>query len=248
MNILVLMSGSDKTFLDAGYLYPKSLIEIHGSPVIEHVIQKLSPLIKLGAKIIFVLKKEECKTYHTDDVIYLLAPDATLVQVEESTKGAACSALLAIEHVQNSEPLLVINGDIIIKDNLLTIIEDFSKRNLDGGVVVFESVHPRWSYVKCDEQGYVIEAAEKRPISKLATVGCYYFLKGSDFVSSLMDMIRKGAEINGSFYVCPSFNEMVLKQKKIGIYKIPQSSYFSLATPQNIKEYESSSESKQIKK
>nr|WP_252386603.1 hypothetical protein [Campylobacter jejuni] len=31
----------------------------------------------------------------------------------------------------------------------------------DAGVLSFESVHPRWAYVKCDENHFVLEAFEK---------------------------------------------------------------------------------------
>ena len=53
---------------------------------------------------------------------------------------------------------------------------------MDGGVIVFDSVHPRWSFVRVDKAGFVIETAEKRPISRLATAGFYYFRRGADFV------------------------------------------------------------------
>lgn len=32
----------------------------------------------------------------------------------------------------------------------------------DAGVLSFESVHPRWAYVKCDENNFVLEAFEKK--------------------------------------------------------------------------------------
>ena len=35
----------------------------------------------------------------------------------------------------------------------------------DAGVITFESVHPRWSYVRLDSENRVTETAEKRPIS-----------------------------------------------------------------------------------
>ena len=35
---------------------------------------------------------------------------------------------------------------------------------------------------KVDEQGLVTEVYEKNPISDIATVGYYYYKKGSDFV------------------------------------------------------------------
>jgi dTDP-glucose pyrophosphorylase len=103
---------------------------------------------------------------------------------------------------------------------------------------VFDSVHPRWSYVRLDEHGYVIEAAEKRPISRYATAGVYYFRQGKAFVQAAMEMIKKDANTGGVFYICPTFNELILEQAKIGVYKISRDVYFSIATPEGVQVYE----------
>ena len=121
---------------------------------------------------------------------------------------------------------------------VLQIIEFFEKNNFDGGIVTFEDVHPRWSYVKVDSESHVIEAAEKRPISKHATAGFYYFKRGSDFVESAENMILKDVAINNNYYICPAFNEMILKQKTIGIYEIKKSDYFNFKEQKGIEEYE----------
>ena len=100
------------------------------------------------------------------------------------------------------------------------------------------AVHPRWSYVRCDEDGLVVEAAEKRPISRLATAGAYWYRRGSDFVEAVMAMIRKDASVEGRFYVCPAFNELILRGLRIGTRHIDRAQYFSLATPRSVATYE----------
>ncbi len=71
-------------------------------------------------------------------------------------------------------------------------------------MVIFPDVHPRWSFVKCDADGNVIEAAEKRPISNLATEGFYYFGSGAAFVEAAEAMILKDASVNGCSTSAPS--------------------------------------------
>jgi dTDP-glucose pyrophosphorylase len=85
----------------------------------------------------------------------------------------------------------------------------------DGGIVTFESSHPKWSFAKVDCDGFVTEVAEKNPISNKATVGFYYWKKGSDFVRYAKQMIDKNIRVNGEFYVCPVFNEAIQDGKKI---------------------------------
>jgi dTDP-glucose pyrophosphorylase len=238
MNILLLMAGGSEAFEEAGYLYPKNLVEIDGLPLAQRVIDSVIGLRRYGSKFVCLVQTEEDQQYHTADVIRLLVPDAVVVEVPAPTAGAACTALLAIEHIGGEEPLLIANGDQILAADLTSIANEFQRRELDGGIIVFEAVHPRWSYVKCDEEGWVVETAEKRPISNLATAGMYYFARGSDFVTAAMQMIVKDAQVGGNFYVCPVYNELILKQGRIGVSKIRREEYFSLANPQGVHAYE----------
>lgn len=236
MKIVVPMAGKDELFRQHGFPFPKPVIEIDGRPMIEHSMECLD--VVDGVEFIFIVRKEDDLRFYLRDMLKLLHPTCTIIRADGETAGAACTALLAVEHIMNDEELLIANADQILAFDLNDAISSFRKRDLDAGTVVFDSVHPRWSFVKTDDNGQVIEAAEKRPISRNATAGLYYFRKGNDFVSAAQDMILKGADVNGGFFVCPTFNELILSQKKIGIHQIERTDYISLATPQALEEYE----------
>jgi len=59
-----------------------------------------------------------------------------------------------------------------------------------------------------------------------------------DFIPSAMSMIQKDTSVNGLYYISPTLNEMVLKNKKMMIEKIDNSKYHTFYTPQKIQEYE----------
>lgn len=240
MNVLILMAGSNVAFEEAGFFYPKNLIEIDGLPLVQRVLESLSVLHRHKCNFICLIREDENKKHYTGDVIRLLVKNAVVIEVKESTAGAACTALLAIEHINTDEPLLITSGDQIITENIDAIINSFKQQNLDGGIPVFQAVHPRWSYVRCSEDGLVVETSEKRPISNLATTGFYYFARGMDFVTSAMQMIKKDAHVNDNFYICPVYNQMILRQAEIGVHKIPKTSYVKLADPQEIQLYSES--------
>ena len=131
----------------------------------------------------------------------------------------------------------IANGDQIIDERLGDIVKQLDK-NYDAGVLSFETVHPRWSYVRLDEKGLITEAAEKRPLSNNAIAGFYYFKKGRDFVRAAMSSIKKDSNVNGIYYIAPTLNELVLEGKRLGVYKIDKTKYHTLYSPQKIQEYE----------
>lgn len=238
MNVLVLMSGSSSSFKEAGYTYPKNLAEVAGQPMVQHVMESLRPLGSVGARFICAVQRDENRKHHTGKVLELMDPETMVLEIAEETSGAACSALLAVDHINNDQPLVITNGDQILQDvDLAAIVRGFIDKQWDAGVVAFEDIHPRWSFVKCGADGLVIETAEKRPISKFATAGFYFFARGRDFVSAAMEMIKKDAQVNGLFYICPALNEMILGQARIGIHLIERSSYRSLANPADVQAY-----------
>jgi len=236
MNILIPMSGSDENFRQHGHVYAKPLVEIAGRPLVQHAF---APLQRIpDAQAIFVIRKEDDLRFHLRDVLQLLDPGAVVIRADGATAGAACTALLAIEQIDTETELLIANGDQVLDFDLGAVIERFRARGLDAGTVVFDSVHPRWSFVKTDAEDMVIEAAEKRPISRNATAGVYYFREGRLFVEAAKTMIRKDASVNGGFFVCPSLNELVLAQMRVGVERIDRARYISLASPQAVEEYE----------
>jgi dTDP-glucose pyrophosphorylase len=220
MNALLLMAGPNDQFANAGYSYPKNLIEIEGLPLVQHVLEGVSSLSKAGWKFTIVVRKDEQEKSHTASVIQLLVPDAKVLAIPKQTGGAACSALIALDQINNEEPLVICNGDQILDIDLAKVMKEFIDKKFDAGTIGFHAVHPRWSYVRCNDEGLVVEAAEKRPISNFATAGVYFYRQGKLFVEAAMEMIRKDANVGGQFYVCPTFNEMVLRHARIGTNEI----------------------------
>jgi dTDP-glucose pyrophosphorylase len=239
MNIVVMLAGSGKDFTKNGQIYPKLLTEINGRSMIEIVLEGLKSLTILENNIIFMVDKLECDRYYLGDVIKLILPESHVITVGGETSGAALTSLLAIEYIDEEAPLVLINGDQLLDYDESDCIEYFQQHDSDAGVIVFESYHPRWSYVKIDDDGYVSEAAEKRPISNKATAGFYYYKKSSDYIKCVKSMILKGADVGGIFYVCPVFNEMILDQKKVLSYQIDSNKYHSFMSPEKVKQFES---------
>ncbi len=240
INIVVPLVGHSEYFDDAKYKFPRPLIEVNGKTMIENFIDNFSQ-IDSEKQFIFVVNNEDCRQYHLDNVVSLLTDGkCIIIKVNGDTQGAVCTALLAIKDIDNDTPLIIANLDQIIDADLNLVINELS--NSDAGVITFESIHPKWSYVLQDGNQLIIEVAEKKQLSKSAIAGFYFYKKGSNFVSSAMSMIKKDVRIDGSFFISLTFNELVLENKILKTFPIDSHDYHSFYSPKKIEEYERSIE------
>lgn len=234
MNILILAAGHSEVDTHDGK-YPLCLTEFDGMPLLERIsnaCKSLSP-----RKMVFALRKEEVQRFHLDNVVNLLNPGAVTLKVDGDTPGAACTALLAVDYIDNEQELLILNANELVDIDFNALLADFRARELDAATVTFHSIHPRYSYVRLDANGLVAEATEKNPISNHATAGIYWYARGKDFVEAVKNMIRKDAHVDGDFYICPAFNELVLKQARIGATPIDAKKYHPLKTERQMLQF-----------
>ena len=228
MNVLIPMAGAGSRFAQAGYTFPKPLIEVNGKPMIQVVVENLN----VDAHFIYLVQRDHYEKYNLKQLLNLITPGCDIVQVDGITEGAACTTLLAKGYIDNDEPLLMANSDQFVEWNSNECLYAFTADTIDGGIVTFEATHPKWSFAKLGEDGFVSEVAEKNPISNIATVGIYYWKKGADYVKYAEQMIEKNIRTNNEFYVCPVFNEAVGDGKKIRVKNIDK--MWGLGTPEDL--------------
>lgn len=230
-NILIPMAGAGSRFANAGYTFPKPLIEVGHKPMIQVVVENLN----INANYIYLVQKEHYEKYNLKYLLNLITPNCKIVQVDGVTEGAACTTLLAKEFIDNDKHLLIANSDQFVEWDSNNFYYSTVGDKIDGSILTFESTHPKWSFVKLDEEGNVIELAEKKPISNIATVGIYCWTKGSDYVKYAEQMIEKDIRVNNEFYVAPVYNEAIADGKKIKTYNIEK--MWGLGTPEDLNHF-----------
>jgi HAD superfamily hydrolase (TIGR01549 family) len=228
LNVLIPMAGAGSRFEAAGYTFPKPLIEVRGKPMIQVVVENLN----IEARFIYIVQRSHYEKYNLEFLLKLITPNCEIVQIDGLTEGAACTTLLAREFIDNDDSLVIANSDQFVEWNSGETLYSFMADGIDGGIVTFNATHPKWSYARIDEFGLVQEVAEKKPISNIATVGIYFWKKGSDYVKYADNMIEKNIRTNGEFYVCPVFNQAIEDGKKFRIRNIDQ--MWGLGTPEDL--------------
>lgn len=228
LNVLIPMAGAGSRFAQAGYTFPKPLIEVNGRPMIQVVVENLN----IQANYIFLVQREHFEQYNLKYLLNLIAPGCKYMLVDQLTQGAAATTLLARDLINNDNPLLIANSDQFIEWNSNECLYAFSADDIDGGILTFEATHPKWSYAKIGSNGFVEEVAEKKVISNLATVGVYYWRSGRDYVRYAEEMIMKDIRTNNEFYVCPVFNQAIADGKRIRTKSVER--MWGMGTPEDL--------------
>lgn len=247
MNILIPMSGRGKRFADQGYKDPKPFITINGYPMIYWAIENISPhchgFENINYKFTFVCLKDFINN-HGWEFERLLSKCATvkdynIIQVDSVTEGAACTALLAKDIINNDEELIISDCDHIVgqKNHIDMGLVRFRQPEIKGGLWCFKSNDPKFSYSKSFKYAdfsYVTKVVEKQTVSKNANTGTYYFKRGSDFVKYAESMIKSGIKTNNEYYIAPVYNEMIKDNSVpvVSLYLVEN--MISMGTPEDL--------------
>ncbi len=233
MKILIPMAGEGSRFAKEGYTFPKPLIDVRGKPMIQKVVENLD----FASQYIFLVRKKHIEKYEgmIDTLHRITNNSCKIVEVEGLTEGAACTALLAREHIDCDDDLLIANSDQFIEYQRENFISLKNMTDSDAIVWTFNAVHPKWSFVKTNARGFITEVAEKRPISNIATCGIYWYRKGSDFVKYADQMIKKDIRVRNEFYIAPVYNELIGDNKSLIPFYVHK--MWGLGTPEDLRHY-----------
>ena len=234
-NILILASGQPKSSNNES-IFPLCLSELEGISLLERIVTNTKKIPDRNYT--FALPKNEIEVFHLDNIINIIAPGAKIIGTQESTLGSACTALLAASQLDQNAELLIISANELVDLCLSEVLTYFRKQELDGGTITFHSINPRYSYVRLNELNQVIETSQQNPISNHATTGIFWFSKTQEFVEAAKNTIRKNTKVSGKFYVALTFNELILKQSRIGIFEINNKKYHPLKTERQVNQFE----------
>lgn len=234
MNVVMPIAGLGKRFSIAGYQVSKPFITVDNFPMFLNVIRNMN--IKEATIYTFICLEEFVeKVKHYLNKTEL---NSQIITIKNVTEGAACSVLLAKDTINNDQELIIVNCDQIILDNdyINNALKYYRKHKVDGGILCFLNDSSKYSYARLHGEK-IIEVVEKQVVSNIATCGLYYYRKGSDFVNAAEDMINKNIRVSNEFYIAPTYNKLIMENKKVVPYLVNE--FFGIGTPEDLKIYES---------
>lgn len=208
------------------------LTEFDGKILLQHQLEKCKVLKPL--EYLFYVSQESITEYKFNLITEHLISKYTIINLHGITSGAICTAMLGVDHLDENEEIIILAGDEFINENYADIVTHFKENKADCGIVNFQSMHPRYSYMISEENGNIIEIAEKNPLSKDALASFYYFKKSSSFINAAKKVIKKDRKIHERFYVSQVINEMILENEKIINYPIDSNHFIPLKTKSQI--------------
>lgn len=233
MIVVMPMAGRGSRFNGSGYDRPKPLIEVNGRPMFVNALESIRNLAFSKLVIITLQEHEEhfgVTKYVKDFVSY----ETVLIQLEAVTEGQLSTVLAAKPYIDTQEDVLIVSSDTIIDSDLhLDILH--KPVSSKGLISVANMPGESWSFAKTDNEGRVVQVAEKVKISDHASTGMYYFSHGADLVAFGEEIIRNNERTKGEFYVIPVYQKMIDKGMDVGITQAH--AMWDMGTPDALNEY-----------
>jgi NDP-sugar pyrophosphorylase family protein len=233
MNIIIGMAGAGSRFAEAGFTIPKPLCRTGNTTMIQKAVETLD----IDGRYIFVVQHQHLLDYPWMEAhLKSLADEVDIITLDGVTEGAACSLLHAKELIDNDRPLISINSDQVLHWDSAKFLQACELEPDVSWIMTYPHNDIKHSFVALDNDGYVVEAAEKVAISNIATVGLYHWAKGSLFVKGAEEMIANNERHNGEFYLAPIYNYTTL-DCRVKPYPVTAKEFTPVGTPSDLASY-----------
>lgn len=228
MQLVIPMAGLGARFSAAGYKYPKPFLPLLGRTLIEIVVENLDdPLV---SKIVLIANSSHA-TYF-DGLFKNQQDRLEIVWLDKLSGGPADSVLAAKSSLNQNLPLLIANSDQYVSNGLTNLYDYMAKNRSENALITITDNDPKWSFVRLDPNGFVLELKEKEVISNAATAGIYGFSSAGIFFDGLSQMYEAKDKTNGEYYVGPVYNYLSNKTRAINLGQIRER-FFGLGIPED---------------
>ena len=251
LHIIMPMAGEGSRFKEAGYDVPKPLIKFEGKELYRHAldsidIMKWDDYVKMNdIKYTFIVRKEFITDYNIDKEIKKYYPNANILFVEKTTRGALETLMLARDLIDDEDYVVSLDCDIkFICDNYVR--EIWNRLMYDSFipmVLTFYSKNPIYSFIHPINTHYGDHLEEKNQISTYAIGGCYCLGTGKNLKLASEQYIKDfeyGVIDSKELYISGVYNyimNIIKANTEIVDMNLHWDHYWSFGTPYDLEHY-----------
>jgi len=242
MNIFLLCAGKGSRFES---IYPKPLNLINGKPMIYHTINSLNLDKVLNYKL-YIIYNKRLDNCNFKEILINMFPNIkfNFILIDYFTRGASESAYLGIKNVYDyidDSNILFIDNDTIYPEETYEYLN-----NKYNNSFIFTNFNiekePIYSYVKIDNDGYILDIKEKNKISDLICIGLYGFKNKKEFCDIFETILKDNLKTNNEFYMSLIYEYLLKNNNKVQNITINKT--ISMGTPQQLINSQSISDKK----
>lgn len=207
MKAIIPLAGAGRRLKPQTHTLPKALLNVAGKPILGHILDEL-----IGAGIdhvVIVVGRfgEGIRRYVKENYDIV----AEFVEQHER-RGIGHAIYLTRDLVAPDEPILIVLGDTIFKADFESVIGGPTSAI---GVRAVEDPS-RFGVVQVEDHN-VARLVEKpdTPVSNLAIVGIYYFVRSRVLFEALAEIIDEGVTTKGEVQLTDAVTKMIEKGESV---------------------------------
>jgi HAD superfamily hydrolase (TIGR01549 family) len=242
MKVIIPMAGVGQRFLDAGYRDPKPLILVDGKPVIEHVVSMFSK----DDEFVFVCNREHLRTTNMRSVLERVVPKCKIIGIDPHKLGPVFTVAQAFDYIDDDEPVIVSYCDFYEAWDYEGFKKTIAENKCDAAVTAYKGFHPHllgpnfYAAMRVDDDNFMLECREKysfteNKMDSFHQSGKFYFASGSIMKKYFQDIMSKGIDVNGEYYV--SLVTQLMREAGLKIYVYEVEHFFQWGTPEDLRNY-----------
>lgn len=234
LNLVIPAAGMGSRFRATGVETPKPLIPILGIPMIGWVIANFN--LQPEDVIWIISRKEDKISTILEELLPQLKNEVHFIEIDKLTDGAATTLEFALNQIPLNEAVLCANSDQFVSSDLTAFMDMVRGKESAGQILTMSASGNKWSYVKRNSEGDVVDVVEKVQVSDEATVGVYGWRTAQDATDSILEMKKANFKVNGEFYVAPSYTFLINQGGEVATYNVGnvEEDVHGLGTPEDL--------------
>jgi dTDP-glucose pyrophosphorylase len=231
MIIVIPMAGLGSRFTSYGFKTNKYLLPVNFNltPMIHEAVKTIGA--PSNAKFIFIIRNDQVESVKPV-LLSMKLENFKIHVIDKLTEGPASTVYESHHLLESEEPLIVSNSDQVLKWNY----DSFIKRSetYDGCVLTYTPKYElilgqtdKHSFIKTDQNGKIIQVAEKLVLSRDALVGVHYYKKARYFIEAYKYMVANNIRApNGEYYLSNSYQALLDNGCTVGSHHLTEGEEF----------------------